>query len=72
MWGKGTGCGGVHWRWGIEVRGDVGRGVEKCVAGLRKCGERCGKVCWGFGGSEERCGKMRREVWGSVLGCAWI
>ena len=35
---------------------------------------RCGKVCWGVEGSENRCGEVcgrkvrRRGVWGSVWG----
>ena len=62
---------------GCDV-GSVGEGVGKCVGMWKRCGGvemgwkrckkvcsgRCGKVLWGVGKDEERCG----EVWESVFG----
>ena len=34
---------------------------------MGKCWGRCGKVCWGVGGGEERCGsvgKSEKVCWG--------
>ena len=39
-----------------EVRGEMWNSVLGC-------GERYGKVCWGVGGSERKCGEVLGEVW---------
>ena len=45
--------------------GSVGIGAGKCIEMWESVWDECGKVCWGVGGGEERCGECK-EVWGEV------
>ena len=45
--------------------GSVGIGAGKCIEMWESVWDECGKVCWGVGGGEERCGGCK-EVWGEV------
>ena len=70
VWGEVRGYVGVFEMWGevresvlgcgaslLGCRGGEVWGYGKCGGGVEKCGEKCGKVCWGVGGGEKRYGE---------------